>query len=85
MPGRAIDIGSSGHRVWVTGDDKVIYFWNENDNDWEKAMQEKPSNRGWWTAVTGKAVSVDNSEHPWIIDPNPYGVDFWSAQSDSIG
>ncbi len=82
MPGRAIDIGSSGHRIWVTGDDKVIYFWDENDNDWEEAMQKNPSNIGWWTAITGKAVSVDYTGHPWMIDQNLHGSIFWSTQSD---
>ena len=86
MPGRAIDIGSSGNRVWVTGDDKVIYLWDENDNDWEKARLKKPSNTGWWTAVTGKAVSVDYIPGILqIIDQNPQGVGFWSTQSEPIG
>ncbi|MEE9344781.1 MAG: hypothetical protein V3U88_04170 [Methylococcales bacterium] len=81
MPGRAIDIGSSGHRIWVTGDNKVIYFWDENDNDWEKAMQKNPSNIGWWTAITGKAVSVDHTRHLGIIDQNPHGVNFGALKA----
>jgi hypothetical protein len=45
----------------------------------KKHYKRKPFNTGWWAAVTGIAVSVNYSGHPWIIDQNPYEVDFWST------
>lgn len=58
MPGKATGIAGGGGEIWIIGENKQVYKWNEDGFKWE--------NHG------GQAydIAVDGKGKPWIIDDN---------------
>ncbi len=56
MPGKAVEIAAGGGNVFVIGDSKAVYQWNDDAFSWQ--------------SVGGKAdlIGVDSEGIPWVVN-----------------
>lgn len=56
MPGKATHIAAGGGSVWILGESKSAYKWNEDSFSWEEFGGE------------GDLIAVDSNGTPWVVN-----------------